>query len=55
MSKPDKDKTLCSWKKDDIKDNLDMLKEMVSSPDYVCKKCGRAAKKEKNLCKPEKL
>jgi len=48
-------KTLCAWDKDELKDKLDKLKKIVSEPKYVCLKCGRAAKKEENLCKPEKL
>jgi len=48
-------KPLCKWDKDDIKDNLKELKKIVSEPQYVCRKCGRAAKKEDHLCKPEDL
>ncbi|MBU5637772.1 hypothetical protein KOM00_13645 [Geomonas sp. Red69] len=48
-------KTLCKWDKDEIKDNLKELKKIVAEPRYVCKKCGRAAKKEEHLCKPEAL
>jgi hypothetical protein len=48
-------KTLCKWDKDDIKDNLKELKKIVAQPRYVCKKCGRAAKDDDLLCKPEEL
>jgi hypothetical protein len=48
-------KPLCKWDKDEIKDNFKELKKIVSEPRYVCRKCGRAAKKEDNLCKPEEL
>ena len=48
-------KPLCKWDKDDIKDNLKELKKIVAEPGYVCKKCGRAAKNEDHLCKPEDL
>ncbi|UFS70521.1 hypothetical protein LPW11_21960 [Geomonas sp. RF6] len=48
-------KPLCSWDKDDLKDKLEKLKKIVSKPEYVCLKCGRAARKDDYLCKPEKL
>ena len=48
-------KTLCKWGKDDIKDSLKELKKIVASPRYICKKCGRAAKNDDCLCKPEEL
>jgi rubrerythrin len=48
-------KTLCKWDKDDIRDDLDKLKKIVASPKYICRKCGRVAKDEEFLCKPEKL
>ena len=38
-------KTLC--KKDKEK--------TIENPKYVCKRCGRAAKKEEKLCKPKKI
>ena len=53
MSK--ENKPLCKWDKEDIKDNFKELKKIVSEPRFVCRKCGRAAKKEENLCKPEPL
>ena len=48
-------KTLCQWKKDEIKDNFEALKEIVRSPRFVCRKCGRAAAEKRCLCKPAKL
>jgi hypothetical protein len=48
-------KSLCKWDKDDIKDDLKKLKKLVLPPAYICLKCGRVAKDEDNLCKPEKL
>jgi len=53
MSK--ENKPLCKWDKDDIKDNLKELKKLVAEPRFICRKCGRAARKEDNLCKPEEL
>jgi len=38
-------KTLCKREEEKIYDN----------PKYVCKKCGRKAKKEEKLCKPRQL
>jgi len=48
-------KTLCKWSKDEIKDNFKELKKVVSEPRFICRKCGRVAKKEDWLCKPEEL
>jgi hypothetical protein len=50
-----KDKPICKWDKDEIKEKLDDLKELVSPARYICRKCGRAAKKDDHLCKPEKI
>jgi hypothetical protein len=30
-------------------------KDLVRGAKFFCKKCGRAAKNERNLCEPEKL
>lgn len=48
-------KPLCKWDKDDIKDDFKELKKIVSEPRFICRKCGRASKKEEWLCKPEQL
>lgn len=48
-------KPLCKWDKDDIKDDFKELKKIVSEPRFICRKCGRASKKEEWLCKPEPL
>ncbi len=53
MAKPRK--TRCKWKKDDIKDDLEALKEVVKDAKYICKKCGRVAKAKGYLCKPQPL
>ena len=47
--------TLCSLKKDDIKNNLDNIKRLVKSPRFVCRKCARAAHDDARLCKPVPL
>lgn len=43
-------KSLCK-----IKDDIDLLKTLVKDAKFICKKCGRAAKHEENLCKATKL
>jgi hypothetical protein len=48
-------KPLCKWDKDEIKDKLKDLKKIVAQPSFVCKKCGRAAKDEDHLCKPDDI
>ena len=30
-------------------------KELIKNPEFVCKKCGRAAKSKDNLCQPDKI
>jgi hypothetical protein len=48
-------KSICKWDKDEIKDDLDKLKDIVIPPKFICLKCGRVAKKGDYLCKPEEL
>ena len=36
-------------------DKKEEFKDLVRSPKFFCKKCGRAAAKGKSLCEPEKL
>lgn len=48
-------KTLCEWTKQDIDKELKKLSKLVIHPKYVCRKCARAASKDKYLCKAEKL
>jgi hypothetical protein len=50
-----KKKSLCKWDKDEIKDDLDKLIDIVTPARYICRKCGRVAKDEDYLCKPHKL
>ena len=49
-------KKLCKLVKDDIldKDIKEYIK-FVSDAKFVCRKCGRTAKKEENLCSAKKL
>lgn len=49
-------KTLCKLVKDDyVKDNFKEYAELVEGAKFICKKCGRAAQKEENLCDPKKI
>jgi len=48
-------KTLCKYKKEKIEENLETLKQIVGNPKFICRKCARAAKDEKHLCKPVTL
>ena len=50
-----KEKRLCKWKEDDISKKFDGFITIVSDPKFVCKKCGRVARKKKWLHKPEPL
>ncbi|QUH24385.1 hypothetical protein [Serpentinicella alkaliphila] len=51
-----KDKKLCKLVIEDyIKDEFDKYKEIVKEAKYVCRKCGRVARKDKRLCKPEEM
>jgi hypothetical protein len=48
-------KQICKLDKEDIKENLEDLKKVVAPARYICKKCGRAAKDDDHLCKPDKI
>jgi hypothetical protein len=34
---------------------LDQIKELVRNPKFICRKCGRVAAHEENLCEPVPL
>jgi len=49
-------KTLCDLEKMGlIQADLEAYKELVCKGKYVCRRCGRVARKKKRLCRPEKL
>lgn len=50
-----KDKHLCTWKKDERVEKLEMYRDMVKKPKFMCENCGRVAAKKKWLCKPLSL
>ncbi len=48
-------KTICKWEKDEVRDDLEKLKELVNPPHFICRKCGRVAKESDYLCKPVEM
>ena len=48
-------RTLCEWKKHEIAEETVALAKIVRDPRFVCRKCARAAHKDKYLCKPMPL
>lgn len=51
--KTKKKHTLCKLvKKDYVKEHFPDYQALVADPEYICKKCGRAAKDDASLCKP---
>jgi hypothetical protein len=56
MPHADHEKHLCLLKNVGyVKRHLDDYKALVRDAKYVCRKCGRAAARKKNLCKPDKF
>jgi ribosomal protein S9 len=54
MPHEDHEKHLCLLKNVGyVKRHLEEYKALVRDPRYVCRKCGRAAARKKNLCKPD--
>lgn len=51
----EKVKTICKLDKDALKRMLPQLVEEISSAQFVCRKCGRAARNKKLLCKAAKM
>jgi len=49
--------TLCELieEKKYLKKHFEEYQELVRDARFVCRKCGRVAHREKNLCKPTKL
>ena len=47
---------ICKWSRKELEKHLDLLvSAVVSSPRYVCTKCGRAANSRKNICKGKRM
>jgi hypothetical protein len=34
------------------KQSIEQIKALINNPNFICKKCGRVAKENKNLCEP---
>ncbi|MCA9875033.1 MAG: hypothetical protein H6659_07910 [Ardenticatenaceae bacterium] len=47
-------KTLCDLNKL-LKKDFEAYTALVDSPNFICRKCGRAANEKKNLCEPKKI
>ena len=46
-------KHLCDMVKRGV--DLELFKDLVRNPKFICKKCGRAAANDDNLCEPVSL
>lgn len=51
----DKVKTICKLDKDALRRMLPQLVEEIAAAQFVCRKCGRAARTKKLLCKAVKM
>ena len=48
-------KEICEWSEKDLRKHYLKLRDIVTNPQYVCMKCGRAANRKKWLCQVKKL
>lgn len=48
-------KAICKWDRDTLESALPLLAEQVVDATLICRKCGRAARDKRFLCKPVKL
>jgi hypothetical protein len=49
-------KSLCGLVEEGyLRDQTQDYKKLVKKPKYICRRCGRAARKKRNLCRPEKI
>ncbi len=55
MDKKLKKTSLCKWDKDDVKQNLNELVDLLGKSKFFCTRCLRSSKLKGTLCKPEKL
>lgn len=51
-SKHGRDQHLCKLVK---RDDFEQLRKLVKDAAYFCKKCGRAAREQDNLCDPSRI
>lgn len=47
-------RTLCEWKKSEIKEFQKQLEALIVDPQFICRKCARCSNTAKVLCKPVK-
>lgn len=55
MGKSLKKKKMCKLDADDIRDDVEAYNKLANDPRFVCRKCARTSRKEKNLCKASRL
>jgi hypothetical protein len=48
-------KTLCELDKKDIEKRIDEISKIIKNPNFICRKCARAANEKEFLCKPQKI
>jgi hypothetical protein len=49
-------KSLCELVEEGfLRDQPQDYRKLVKKPKYVCRRCGRVARKKRNLCHPEKI
>lgn len=46
-------KSMCKWDSKEIEEKKDKFLSKIIDAKYYCKKCGRVATKDSNLCKAE--
>lgn len=47
-------KSLCDWKKKDIRRRRDELEALIRDPRFLCIKCARVSNEPRVLCKPRR-
>jgi len=56
MPHPGHEKHLCHLQYNGfMNQHFEEFKQLVKNPQFICRKCGRAALHADNLCQPEKL
>ncbi|MBU1218656.1 hypothetical protein KKF34_19495 [Myxococcota bacterium] len=55
MIKLDKYTSLCRLSPAEIRDNIELFRQLISDGKYYCRKCGRVAHLKSNLCQPSPI
>ena len=56
MPHPGHEKHLCHLQYNGyMNQNFEDFKKLVINPQFICRKCGRAANQASSICQPEKL